>query len=271
MTEQKTARPLAVVTGASSGIGLELAKQFAIHGYDLVIAAEDDGIEQAARQLQKSGARVEPVQVDLSTVEGVEQLYSRAAQLGRVQAAAINAGIGVHGHFATTDLEEELRLVDLNVRSSVHLAKRFVHDMVQAHDGRILFTSSIAATAPGPYETVYAASKAFLYSFAEGLRGEMRDSQSNVVITALLPGPTDTDFFERAGMEHTKVGRMEKDDPADVAKEGFEALMSGKDHVVAGSVRNKVQAAVGRILPEQTKARIHGEQAKPQKDKPHKD
>jgi short-subunit dehydrogenase len=256
-------RPLALVTGASSGIGYELAKQFAQHGYDLVIAAEDPGINQAARDIEPLGAAVQAVQVDLATYDGVEQLYAAATSYGRqLDAVAINAGVGVGGDFARdTDLAAELRLINLNVTSTVHLAKRVSRDMAARGNGRILITSSIAATMPGPYEAVYAASKAFDLSFAEGLRHELRDS--GVSVTALMPGPTDTEFFERADLTDTKLGQAKKDDPATVAEEGFEALMSGKDKVVAGSMKNKVQAAVARIIPDPAKAQLHGKMSQP--------
>jgi uncharacterized protein len=255
-----TTRPLAVVTGASSGIGFELARQFAEHGYDLVVAAEDEGINTAAQALASTGASVRPVQVDLASYEGVETLYS---SIGRpVDAAAINAGIGVGGEFARdTDLRAELKLVNLNVNSVVHLTKRVLQDMVPRGAGKVLITSSIAATSPGPYEAVYAASKAFELSFAEGIRNELKDT--GVTVTALMPGPTDTNFFDRAGMEDTKVATSKKDDPAEVAREGFEALMAGKDKVVAGSFRNKAQAASSKVLPETARAEMHGKMAEP--------
>jgi short-subunit dehydrogenase len=256
-------RPLAVVTGASSGIGYELAKQFAENGFDLVVAAEDDGIADAARTLEPFGAQGYSVQVDLATYEGVERLYETVRATGRpVDAIAINAGVGVGGDFAReTRLEDELRLIALNVTSSVHLAKRALEDMVPRGKGRILFTSSVAATMPGPYEAAYAASKAFVQSFAQAIRQELKDT--GVTVTSLMPGPTETEFFERAGMEDTRVGTAKKDDPADVARDGFEALMAGKDHVVAGSVKNKIQATAAKVMPETSKAKAHGKLAEP--------
>src|SRR3954464_4497780 len=197
-------RPLAVVTGASAGIGYELAKQFASHDFDLVVAAEDDRISEVATELQGLGASAEAVQVDLATEEGVDTLYERLN--GRpVDALALNAGIGAGGAFATdTDLHQELKLIDLNVRSTVHLAKHVVKDMVDRDQGRILFTSSIASTMPGAFQAVYNASKSFVQSFALALRYELKDT--GVTVTALMPGPTDTEFFERADMLDTKVG-----------------------------------------------------------------
>jgi short-subunit dehydrogenase len=255
-------RPLAVITGASSGIGYELAKQFGEHGYDLVVTAENDGIRATAIALESTGARVHPVQADLATVEGLKTLWARVKAIGQpVDSVAINAGVGVGGPFAETDLDAELALVDLNVRSSVHLAKLCVRDMVARGDGRILFTSSIAGTQPGPFEAVYAASKGFLLSFSEALRNELKDS--GVTVTALMPGPTDTEFFARAGMTDTKLAQGKKDDPATVAEEAFKALMKGKDHVVTGSMKNKVLAGTAKVTPAKTAAQLHRGMSKP--------
>jgi uncharacterized protein len=260
--EASKPRPLALVTGASSGIGLELARQFAEHGYDLIIAAEDDAIETAARELQ-NGTSVEAVKVDLATPEGVEELYARVRTHGdQLEAAALNAGIGMGGDFASqTDLHQELKLVDLNVRSTVHLAKRVVGDMVVRGNGKVLFTSSIASTMPGTYQAVYNASKSFVQSFALALRAELKDT--GVTITSLMPGPTETEFFERADMLDTKVGADDKDDPADVAKDGFEALMAGKERVVSHSLKTKVQGRSSRLMPDSVKAKMHEKMAEP--------
>jgi short-subunit dehydrogenase len=262
-TSLPSSRDLAVVTGASSGIGFELAKQFAAHDFDLIVAAEDDAIHTAAAELEQLGVSVQPVQVDLSSDGGVDELYERMNAAGRpVRAVALNAGVGAGGAFATdTPLEDELRIVDLNVRSTVHLAKHVVRDMVERDDGRILFTSSIASTMPGSYQAVYNASKSFVQSFALALRDELRDS--NVTITLLMPGPTDTEFFERADMLDTKVGASDKDDPADVARQGYEALMAGDERVVAASLATKLQGRASRLLPDSAKAVMHRRMAKP--------
>jgi uncharacterized protein len=254
-------KPLAIVTGASSGIGYELGLELARRGYDLVIAAEDPGINAAARDLEQLGAIVTPVQVDLAGYRGVENFYTAAKASGEpFDVVAVNAGIGVGGEFVHTDLEAELKLIALNVTSTVHLAKRVLQDMVPRKQGRLLFTSSIAATAPGPFEAVYAASKSFVFSFSEALRNELKDT--GITVTALMPGATETNFFHRAGMDDTKVGQSEKDDPAEVAREGIEALMAGKDRVVAGSFKNTLFATGGRLAPE-TAAEMHRKQAEP--------
>ncbi len=261
--DNASTRPLAVVTGASNGIGYELAKQFAQHGFDLVIAAEDTGIATAARDFEGLGAGVESLRVDLAIYDGVEQLYGKITATGRpVEAIALNAGVGVGGDFTRgTDLKAELNLIDLNVASPVHLAKRVLPDMAARGAGRVLFTSSIAATMPAPFEAVYGASKAFLLSFAEALRNELKDT--GVTVTALMPGPTDTNFFHRAGMDDTKAGASKKDDPGEVARQGFEALMAGKDHVVAGSLKSKLTGAANEILPETVKAEAQRSLAEP--------
>jgi short-subunit dehydrogenase len=255
-------RPLAVVTGASSGIGYELARQFAQNGFDLLITATGSSIDEAAQTLKQLGTQVETVQADLATYDGVETLYRQIQATGRpLEAIAINAGVGVGGEFAKTDLQEELNLINLNVVSSVHLAKRAVQDMVARNNGKILFTASIAALQPGPFEAVYAASKAFIHSFAAAIRNELRDT--GVTVTALLPGPTETDFFDRAGMDDTKVGADKKDDPATVAKQGFEALMADKNDTVAGSLKTKIQGNVSKVLPDEVNAALHHQLTEP--------
>lgn len=247
-------RPLAVVTGATSGIGRELAREFARNGFDLLITGHTHDPSAVASELIGLGARVEAVQVDLATPEGVDTLYARIKAQGRpVEAIALNAGVGVGGHFVhETDLQDELKLIGLNVASTVHLAKHVARDMVARGRGRMLFTSSIIALTPAPFQTVYAASKAFVQSFAEGLRNELKDT--GVTVTALMPGVTDTNFFNRADMEDTVAGEAPKDDPAKVARQGFEAMMAGKDHVVAGNLLNKVASAVSKVLPDPVKA-----------------
>lgn len=259
-------RPLALVTGASSGIGLELARQFAEHGFDLVICAEDAGIDDAARELSATGAQVEALHQDLRKPEEVENLWRHVRDLSRpLAAAALNAGVGKGGAFVDTELEDELSLIDLNVSSTVHLAKRVLTDMVSRNNGKVLITSSIASTMPGSYQAVYNASKAFLQSFAVAVKDELKDT--DVTITSLMPGPTETNFFRRAGMaENTRIGRSSsKDDPAAVARQGFKALMAGRERVVASSPTTKLQGAVNNVLPDRVKATLHRVIAKPQR------
>lgn len=256
-------KPFAVITGASSGIGYELAKQFAQHGFDLAVVAEDTGIFEAAEVCKGFGGEVECFQIDLASFDGVEEFYAKLKDLNRpIDAIAMNAGVGVGGcSFVKSDLEAEINLINLNITSTVHLTKRVLKDLVQQGYGRMLFTSSVAASMPGPYESVYSASKAFVQSFAEAIRAEVKDF--GVTVTALQPGPTETKFFHRAGMDDTKVGKSKKDDPADVAKQGYEAMMSGKDHVIAGSFMNSVQTVTAKVLPEVVAAKMHQRMSEP--------
>jgi short-subunit dehydrogenase len=256
-------KPLALVTGASSGIGYELARVFAENGYDLVIASSNpEKLADAAESLAMldSQPAVEIVPADLSTSDGVRRLYESVQALGRpVDLLAANAGVGVGGDFDATSLDAELALINLNVTSQVHLIKLVVRDMVGRGSGDILITSSIAGTMPGPHYAVYAASKAFLRFFGQGIRAELKDSGVNV--TVLMPGPTDTEFFERADMVDTKTGQGEKQDPAEVAEAAFQALREGSDHVIPG-LKNKLQAGVARLMPDEVRAKVHGAQTK---------
>lgn len=233
-----------------------MARQFAEHDYDVVVVAEDDAITSAADDLGACGAAITPVCADLAQESGVESVLAAVRQLGRpLDAVALNAGVGNSGAFVDIAWTDERRLLGVNVVSTVHLAKAVLAHMVQRGEGRLLLTSSVAATTPGPYHATYAASNAFTLSFAEALRHEVQDH--GVTVTALMPGPTDTQFFDRAGMQDTPIYDAEKDDPADVAKDGFEALLAGKDHVVAGSMKNRIQTAAAKVLPERGKAAMH--------------
>lgn len=246
-------KPLAVITGASSGIGYHLAREFAEHGYDLIIAAENASIEEAGEFLRGMGANVQVVRVDLRNYEEVEQLYAVIQANGNpVDAIAINAGVGVGGSFVDNSLEQELALIDLNVKSVVHLAKRIINDMVMRNKGKVLFTASVVSEAPAPFQAVYSASKAFVLNFAEGIRSELKDT--DITITALMPGATETNFFHRAGLDDTKIGQSKKDHAADVAKDGFEALMRGDDKVVAHSLKSKAMGIMGKLLPDKLNA-----------------
>ncbi|UEM25289.1 SDR family NAD(P)-dependent oxidoreductase (plasmid) [Skermanella mucosa] len=256
---------LAVVTGGSSGIGLELARQFARHGYDLVIGGQDAAkLEGAAALLRReTGREVLAVAADLSDADGVERFHRSVRDLGRpVDVFCANAGVGVGGgDFSRTDLDAELRLIDLNVRSQVHLSKLIVRDMVARGSGRILFTGSISGLMPGPFETVYSASKMFIRSFAEALRNEL--APKGITVTALMPGPTDTDFFDRAGMKGTPVGDGPKDDPAEVARQGFEALMADRHHVISAGIKTKLQGAATNLMSDPMLAGVHRRMSEP--------
>lgn len=258
------AEKLAVVTGASSGIGYNLAKVFAENGFDLVIAAEDAGIQNAASELKALGVNVTPVQADLATFDGCKQFWQQVESTGRsLDAIAINAGVGVGGLFAETDLQKEVNLVRLNVEGTVHVAKYAVQKMVRQGSGRILITSSIAGEMVAPKEAVYAASKAFDLSFGKSLRYELKDT--GVSVTVLQPGPTDTNFFNRADLGDTKAGTEGKKDsePYDVAKQGFKALMDGDEHVYSASLSTKIQGTLAGIAPEGLVAKMHEKMTAP--------
>src|SRR4051812_16170160 len=258
-------RSFAVITGASSGIGFELAKQFAEHDFDLFVTAEDAELEQAAAQLSATGASVEAVGADLRSPAAVADLYAAIRATGRpVDALALNAGVGQGGAFVDQSVDDILGIIQLNVASTVHLARLVLPDMVARKAGRVLVTSSIASVMPGSYQAVYNASKSFLQSFAQALQSEL--SGSPVTVTSLMPGPTETEFFERAGMAHnTLVGRGSKDDPAQVAAQGYAAMMAGRRRVLAGGVQTKAQYVAGVVLPDRVKAAMHSILAKPRR------
>jgi uncharacterized protein len=251
------ARPLAVVTGASSGIGLELARLCADHGFDLVVAADEPQLARAAEELRRLGAEVTEVRADLATPAGVEALHGAILAAARpVDALLLNAGIGAGGRFVEIELADDLRVVDLDVRANVHLAKLVVPAMAKRGSGRVLITSSIAADLPGTLQATYNASKAFLQSFALALRNELADD--GVSVTSLMPGPTDTPLFDRApGMDGTLIAEGPKDDAADVAAAGFAAMMAGKDRAVAASLRTRLEHWGARLLPDAVKAQLN--------------
>lgn len=255
--------PLAVVTGASTGIGYHLARVFAENDFDVLITADEARIKDAAVEIQALGARVYTVQADLTKPEEVQRLWKEIEATGRpIDAIAINAGVGTSGDFSTeTDLDQELRIIDLNVRSTVHLAKLAARHMVARGEGKILITASIAGTMPTPMMAVYGASKAFDLEFAQSLHHELKDK--GITVTALKPGATDTDFFRRAGMEDTQVGSEGKksNDPAEVAKQGFDALMRGDQEVFAESLSTKIAGTLGGMVPDSIKAEQHKKMA----------
>jgi len=259
---------LALVTGASSGIGLELAKELATRGYDLVISSAGERLSAAAEEIRSNGHQVVEVNCDLATREGVDQLWAQVQSLGRpVDIACINAGVGVGGLFSDTDLDAELNMVELNCVGTVQLAKLVVRQMKELNSGKILFTASIAGEMVAPREAVYAATKAFVLSFAHSLRYELKET--GITVTALQPGPTDTDFFHRAGMDDTEVGQKGKSEsePKDVAHQGIDALFAGKDHVYAASFKTKLEGALANVVPGNLKAAMHEKMAKPNSEK----
>ncbi|WP_151770420.1 SDR family NAD(P)-dependent oxidoreductase [Streptomyces abyssomicinicus] len=258
--EPGSRRPVALVTGASRGIGFELARQFAEHGYDLLINAEDAAVEAAAGRLRETGADVRTVRADLRDPEGVARVAAAAGEFA-VDVAALNAGVGRGGAFVDTDPDDDREVIDLNVTSTVLLAKPLLRRMLERGEGRMLLTSSIASLSPGSFQSVYNASKSFVQSFAQALQEELKDT--GVTVTSFMPGPTDTDFFRRAGMEDTRIGAMEKDDPAEVARQAFEAVTKGRRKLVTGSAQTKAQGTVQKALPDKVKGLFHRKMAEP--------
>jgi len=251
--------PLAVVTGASSGIGYELAKCCAKGGFDLLIAADEPSIHTAAEQLRQFGREVQAVEADLATLEGVERLYLAAA--GRpVDALLANAGRGLGKSFLDQSWDDIQRVIDTNVTGTLALIHRVGRDMVTRGQGRILITGSIAGFMPGTYQAVYNGTKALLDSFSFALRAELKDS--GVTVTCLMPGATETEFFERADLMDTKVGTDKKQPPDEVAKIGYDAMMKGDGDVVAGWT-NKLRAAISHITPSSVLAEQHRKMAAP--------
>ena len=254
----ETSRPLAVVTGASSGIGLELALQCASNGFDLVIASDRSQAE-AEREIRARGARVRSIIADLGTEEGVEQLVG-AIGGARVDALLANAGQGLGKAFLDQDFEALRHIVDTNITGTLALIHRIGRTMRDQGAGRILITGSIAGFMPGTFQAVYNGTKAFIDSFSWALRNELKDT--GVTVTCLMPGATDTEFFQRADMLDTKVGSEKKADPVEVARIGFKAMMDGEGDVVAG-FKNKLMAAAAHVTPASVLAEQHRKMAEP--------
>jgi short-subunit dehydrogenase len=249
----------AIVTGASTGIGYELAKLCAKDGYDLLVAADEPEINDAAEQFRAFGVSVDAVETDLATIEGVDKLYE-AAKGRQVDALLANAGRGLGGAFLDQDFDALRHVIDTNVTGTVYLLQKVGRDMRDRGQGRILIVGSIAGFIPGSYHAVYNGTKAFLDSFSFAMRYELKES--GVTVTCLMPGATETEFFERADMLDTKVGTQEKDDPADVAKVGYEAMLNGDGDVVSGWM-NKLKSAIALITPSDMMAAQHAKEAAP--------
>ncbi|HEX8533156.1 MAG TPA: SDR family NAD(P)-dependent oxidoreductase [Allosphingosinicella sp.] len=251
-------RKFAIVTGASTGIGLELAKLAAQDGYDLVVAA-DTPLVDASRELQGLGVEVRNVETDLSTFEGVDRLLAAAG--GRpVDALFANAGHGLGHAFLEQDPAEWRHVIDTNITGTVYLVQKVAREMVARNEGRILITGSIAGHIAGAFHAVYNGSKAFIDSFSDALNNELKDTE--VTVTCLKPGATETEFFHRADMDDTKVGSSSKDDPADVARTGYKAMMKGERSVVYG-LMNKLQVAGSKVLGGGVSAEMHRGMAEP--------
>jgi short-subunit dehydrogenase len=250
---------LAIVTGASSGIGLELARCCVAKGFDLLIAADEPEIEAAAIEFRRQGAKVRAIEVDLSTLEGVDRLVA-ATEGRRVEYLLANAGRGLGNSFLDENFLQAKLVLDTNVTGTIYLIHQVASQMRARGSGRILITGSVAGFMPGSFQAVYNGTKAFLDSFSTALRNELKDS--GVTVSCLMPGPTDTGFFERADMLDTKVGQGKKAAPAEVARIGFEAMLDGEGDVVAGW-KNKLQVAIAKVTPASVLAEQHRKMAEP--------
>jgi short-subunit dehydrogenase len=248
-----------IVTGASTGIGRELAIIAARDGYDLLLAADTAGLTEVADLCRVAGAEVDTLEVDLATQDGVDQLYT-ATQGRAVDALFANAGHGLGRAFLDQDFDEVRHVVDTNITGTIYLIQLIARDMVELGSGRILVTGSVAGYMPGSFQAVYSGTKAFIDSFSLALRNELKDT--GVSVTCLMPGATDTAFFARADMLDTKVGTDDKDDPVDVAQAGYDAMLRGDADVVVGW-KNKLQTAVANVTPSDVLAEQHRKMAEP--------
>lgn len=252
----------ALITGATSGIGYELAKLFAKDKYNLVIVARDQsGLETSAEEFKKEGIKVVTLSKDLFLPQAASEVYEEVKNKGITIDVLVNdAGQGQFGKFVDNNLKDELDIIQLNISSLVALTKYYIKDMAQRGEGKILNLSSIAGKVPGPYQAVYHGTKAFVQFFTEAVRSEMKDT--GVSLTALLPGATDTDFFHKADMESSKILDSDLADPAKAAKDGYDALMSGEAMAISG-MKNKAQVAMGNMMPDNKAADMMKKQQKP--------
>ncbi|NML07995.1 SDR family NAD(P)-dependent oxidoreductase [Sphingomonas sp. G-3-2-10] len=250
----------AIVTGASTGIGFELATIAAREGYDVLVVADEPLIDAAAADFRQFGTEIRSVQADLATIDGVDTLLA-ASQGRQIDLLCANAGVGTGGAFLEQGVSNWRHSIDTNITGTLYLLQKVLGQMVARNEGKILVTGSIAGYIPGSFNAVYNATKAFVDNFTEALRNELKDVEG-VTLTTLMPGATETEFFARADMLDTKIGQQEKADPAKVAKDGWDALMSGKGHIVSG-LSNKMQAAASGVLPQSTLAEMHRGMAEP--------
>ena len=250
----------AIVTGASTGIGFELASIAAENGYDLLVVADEPLINAAAADFRTHGVNVEAVEADLSTIEGVETLLA-AVKGRRIDMLCANAGRGLGRDFLGQDCAEWRRVIDTNITGTLYLLQKVLREMVARDDGKVLITGSIAGFMPGSFQAVYNGTKAFVDSFADAIRDELKESKG-VTITTLMPGATETEFFDRADMMDTDVGTAQKDDAEKVARDGWNTMMGGGAHIVSGW-KNKIQAAVAHVAPAAVLAGMHRNMAEP--------
>jgi uncharacterized protein len=254
------ANKFAIVTGASTGIGFELAHLAAENGYDLLVVADEPLIDSAARDFQSHGVQAQSIETDLSSFEGVDRLLDAAG--GRqIDLLVANAGRGLGHGFLDQDVAQWRKVVDTNITGTIYLLQKVLKQMQARGEGKVLVTGSVAGFIPGSFQAVYNGTKAFIDSFTEALRNELKE-EKGITITTLMPGPTETEFFDRADLLDTKVGAEEKADAGKVAKDGWDALMAGKGHIVSG-LMNKLQVAASGIVPQSTLAEMHRNMAEP--------
>ncbi|MBJ6120844.1 SDR family NAD(P)-dependent oxidoreductase [Sphingomonas mollis] len=251
----------AIITGASTGIGFELATLAAKDGYDILVVANESLIEAAATDFRQFGTDVQAIEADLSTIDGVDALLS-AADGRRIDVLCANAGHGLGSGFLDQRVDDWRSVVDTNITGTLYLMQRVMPAMVARNDGKVLVTGSVAGYIPGAFQAVYNGSKAFIDSFTEALRNEIKDADG-VTLTTLMPGPVDTEFFDRADMNDTSVGAdPNKSDPADVAKDGWDALMGGKPSIFSGW-KTKLQGVLANVTPGSVLAEQHRKMAEP--------
>ena len=253
-----SSRKLAIVTGASSGIGLEIAKLAAQDGYDLIVAADTPFVE-AGPALKEFGVEVQQIEGDLATQQGLDQLLSAVSER-QVDVLVANAGHGLGHAFLDQSPKEWQHVINTNITGTLLLVQPIVQRMVERGEGKVLITGSIAGHLAGSFQAVYNGSKAFIDSFSAALNEELRDT--GVTVTCLKPGATETEFFHRAELDDTKVGQAKKDDPADVAKSGWDAMKKGEPSVIYG-LKNKVQVAAAGMMTDATTAKVHRAQTEP--------
>lgn len=255
----------ALITGATQGIGFELAKVFAKNGYNLILVArsQQELHSKASDIKQNSKTEVITISKDLFKKESAEEIYRDLKNQNiQIDVLVNNAGQGQYGLFVDNELNREFDIINLNICSTIALTKYFLKDMVARNDGKILNLSSVASKAPGPYQAVYHGTKAFVQSWTEALRSEVKETSPGITITALLPGATDTDFFNKADMKSSKIVQGKLDDPAKVAQDGYEALMNGDDMVVSG-IKNKIMTAGMSLIPDAQAADLMKKQQEP--------
>ncbi|WP_080058148.1 SDR family NAD(P)-dependent oxidoreductase [Spirosoma aerolatum] len=248
----------ALITGASSGIGQEIAKLFAQDGYNLVLVGRSDEKLDRLAEVFKNNYGTQQITVigkDLATEDAAQNVYDQVKAKGLTVDVLVNdAGVGLYGMFATdTDWEREKAMIHLNVLTLTQMTKLFLYDMLSRNDGKILNLASIVSITPNPMMAVYAGTKAYVYNFTQSLINELKDT--NVTVTALLPNATDTDFFHKAGADNTKV-TDDVQDPLMVAKAGYDALMAGKHKVIPGGLKNKSYEILAYVAPQETLAAV---------------